>query len=190
MVRPRPARSLLASAAPCWLQPQGLDGKKRQRLRLLSGHSSFPPCPLSPAALPTPSPASSQGAPGASRWCRRLACNLVGAVQQSGVNVLGTGNLGFDDCQVLRVGQAVRLHCIRFGGRGHQSGRVLGTVATLGQALVGQALWTGRQGAASVSLLMLPPPPQGPAWDSLLGPLDSGGLGVRAWPCRPHARRP
>ena len=47
------------------------------------------------------------------------------------MNVLGTGNLGFDDCQVLWVGQAVRLDGIRFGGCGHQRRRVLGTVTAL-----------------------------------------------------------
>lgn len=47
------------------------------------------------------------------------------------MNVLGTGNLGFDDCQVLWVGQAVRLDGIRFGGCGHQCWRVLGTVTAL-----------------------------------------------------------
>lgn len=47
------------------------------------------------------------------------------------MNVLGTGYLGFDDGQVLRVGQAVRLHGIWLGGCGHQRWRVLGTVTAL-----------------------------------------------------------
>lgn len=55
------------------------------------------------------------------------------------MNVLGTGNLGFDDRQVLRVGQAVGLHRIRLGGRGHQRRGVLGAVTALGQAFVCQA---------------------------------------------------
>lgn len=173
--RPRPARPLLASAAPCWLGPQNSGGKKSRRQAAL--RSLFiPSLSPSPGACPTPSPASSQGAPRACRWCRRLARDLVGTVQQSGVNVLGTGNLGFDDCQVLRVGQAVRLYCIWFGGRGHQSWRMLGTVATLRQALMCQALWTGRQGVVSVSLLVLPTPPQGPAWGSWLGLWTPRGL--------------
>lgn len=124
--RPRPARALLASAAPCWRRPQCSGRKKSQRQRCFEATLHSLPVPS-----PTPSPASSQGASRARRWCRRLACDLVGAVQQGSVNVLGTGNLGFDDCQVLWVGQAVRLDGIRFGGCGHQCWRVLGTVTAL-----------------------------------------------------------
>lgn len=71
------------------------------------------------------------------------------------MNVFGTGNLGFDDSQVLRVGQAVRLHRVWLRGRGHQCWRVLGAVTALGEALVGQALWEGKT-TATVSV-------QGPA---------------------------
>lgn len=55
------------------------------------------------------------------------------------MNVFGTGNLGFDDSQVLWVGQAVRLHCVGLCGCRYQGWRVLGAVTALGKALVGQA---------------------------------------------------
>lgn len=126
-----------SQCAPCWplLPPAGchpraqVGRKVRDKVALRSHFISSQS--LSPTDHPPPSLATSQGAPRACRWCRSLPCDLVGTVQQSSVNVLGTGNLGFDERQVLRVGLTVRLHCIWFGGCGHQQGRVLGTVATL-----------------------------------------------------------
>lgn len=121
----------------CWpLLPSAGCGTSAQAGRKVRGKAAlrllFIPSPSpSPIDCPTPSLASSQGTTRASRWCRSLARDLVGTVQQSCVNVLGTGNLGFDDRQVLWVGQAVRLYCVWLGGCGHQRRRVLGTVAAL-----------------------------------------------------------
>lgn len=109
----RAGRQLRQGPAPCvlcWplLPPAGF-GPSTQAGRKVRDKAALrplfiPSLSLSPTAWPIPSPASSQGTPRARRWCRSLARDFVGTVQQSGVNVLGTGNLGFDDCQVLWVG--------------------------------------------------------------------------------------
>lgn len=98
--------------------------------------------------------ASGAEAAGGSRpWLRaglggRLAGDLVGALEEGVVDVLGTRDLGLDHAQVLGVGQALGLHRVRLGGCGHQCGRVLGTVEALGEALVGQALVGGAEPSA------------------------------------------
>lgn len=128
-----PQRPGPALGAPCWplLPPAGASHSAQAGRKVRETAALRPLFIPSSTASPAPSPASSQGAPRARRRCRRLACDLVGAVQQGSVNVLGTGNLGFDDRQVLRIGQAVRLDGVGLGGRGHQCRRVLGAVATL-----------------------------------------------------------
>lgn len=93
--------------------------------------------------------------PGMARRARRsqgplrghLARDLVGALEQGVVDVLGAGDLGLDHAEVLGVGQALCLDRVGLGGGGHEGGRVLGAVEALGEALVGQALGRGRKGA-------------------------------------------
>lgn len=69
-----------------------------------------------------------------------FACDLLGALQQSVVDVLGAGNLGLDHVEVLRVRHGLRLDRVGLGGRRHQVGRVLGAVDALREALVGESL--------------------------------------------------
>lgn len=95
----------------------------------VTGTICFPSGQTSFSAPPSTKP--SEAASRASRGCSSLASDLVGTVQQGSVNVFGTGNLGFDDSQVLRVGQAVWLHCIWLCGCGYQCWRVLGAVTAL-----------------------------------------------------------
>ncbi|NWH98766.1 PAF1 factor, partial [Tichodroma muraria] len=77
--------------------------------------------------------------------------DLVGALEQGVVDVLGACDLSFDQGQVLRVGQALGPGAsLAFGGRGHQGRGMLGAVEALREALVGQALPGGVPGSGVV----------------------------------------
>lgn len=69
-----------------------------------------------------------------------FACDLLGALQQSVVDVLSAGNLRLDHVEVLRVRHGLCLDRVGLGGRRHQVGRMLGAVDALREALVGQSL--------------------------------------------------
>lgn len=51
-----------------------------------------------------------------------LSCDLLGALQQSVVDVFGTGDLRLDHAQVLGVRHGLSLHCVRLGGCWDQVG--------------------------------------------------------------------
>lgn len=67
-------------------------------------------------------------------------CNLLGALQQRVVDVLGAGDLRLDHVEVLRVRHGLCLDRVGLGGCRHQVGRVLGAVDALREALVRQSL--------------------------------------------------
>ncbi|NXO10222.1 PAF1 factor, partial [Oriolus oriolus] len=71
----------------------------------------------------------------------QLARDLVGALEQRVVDVLGARDLRLDQGQVLGVGQGLTPRTpLALGGRRHQRRGVLGAVEALREALVGQAL--------------------------------------------------
>lgn len=72
-----------------------------------------------------------------------LACYFLGTLQQSIVDVFGTGDLRLDHAQVLGVRHGLCLHRVWFGGCWHQVGRMFRAVNALGEALVGQSLHKG-----------------------------------------------
>lgn len=76
---------------------------------------------------------------------RSLPGDLLGALQQSVVDIFSTGDLRLDHAQVLGVRHGLRLHRVRLGGGWNQVGRMLGAVDALGEALVSQPLNGGRQ---------------------------------------------
>lgn len=75
------------------------------------------------------------------------------------MKVFGTSNLGFNNGQLMWVGQATRLHSLWVEGCGYQCWRVLGMIIALWKVSVGRA-------------------PAGSGWQNLSRSLSKCGVGL------------
>lgn len=83
-------------------------------------------------------------------WGLSLSCNLLGTLQQSVVDIFGTGDLRLDHAEVLGIRHGLCLHRVGLGGGWDQVGWMFGAVDALGETLVRQSLNT--QNTQNVSL--------------------------------------